>query len=254
MKTEKGVYGKKRVLLYDIETSPNLGWTWGKYEQNVIEFMEEWHMLTFSYKWLGEKTTHVRSLPDYKLYRKEPKNDRELVKELWKLFDEADAIIAHNGDAFDIRKTNARFVQHGLVPPSPYKSIDTKKVAKRYFKFESNKLDDLGHNLGLGRKLDTGGFELWLGCMAGDRKSWDLMCKYNKQDVVLLEKVYLALRPWMMNHPRLDLLNDIRDNCPNCGSTHIQSRGFGINTTSKYHRLNCQDCGSWFKGKNIKIT
>jgi len=242
----------KRVLLFDIETAPIVGYTWGLWEQNVIDTKEEWYMLTFSYKWLGEKTTHVRSLPDYELYKKDKKDDLQLTAELWKLFDEADVIIAHNGDAFDIKKANMRFVKHGMRPPSPYKTVDTKKVAKKYFKFDSNKLDNLGEVLGLGRKIDTGGFELWLGCMAGDMKCWKKMCDYNKQDVILLEKVYLALRPWMNNHPNLALLDNKKYSCPNCGSDHVTHRGYGLNSTSKYERLQCQDCSAWFKGCTVK--
>ena len=242
----------KKVLLFDIEIAPIVGYTWGLWEQNVIDTKEEWYMLTFSYKWLGEKKTHVRALPDYKTYKKDKKNDKELVSELWRLFDEADVVIAHNGDAFDIKKANIRFIKHALCPPSPFKSIDTKKVAKTCFKFDSNKLDNLGKYLGVGEKLDTGGFELWLGCMSGDKKSWKLMCDYNKQDVILLEKVYLALRPWMKNHPNLSVLDNKPHNCPNCTSSHVTHRGYGMNTKSKYERLQCQTCGAWFKGCNVK--
>lgn len=244
---------KSKILLFDIETSPNLGYCWGKWEQNIIDFKENWYILTFSYKWLGEKKTHVLSLPDFPTYKGNRENDVELVAELWKLFDEADVIIAHNGDSFDIKKANSRFVQHGMTPPTPYKTIDTKKVAKAYFRFDSNKLDDLGQYLGLGRKLDTGGFELWLGCMAGEKKSWDLMCKYNKQDVVLLERVYLALRPWMTNHPNANLTNETTCNCPICGSANVQKRGFAITRVSKRQRLQCLDCGGWSQGQSVKL-
>ena len=41
--------------------------------------------------------------------------------------------------------------------------------------------------------------------------------------------------------------------CPNCGGKHIQKRGTGINKKTKYQRLSCMDCGSWFKGDNITL-
>jgi len=235
---------KSKVLLYDIETSPLVGYTWGMYEQNVIRVQKEWYMLSFAYKWLGEKTTHVMSLPNFKGYASDKSNDKLLVKELWKLMDEADVIVAHYGDAFDIKKSNARFVYHGLTPPSPYKTVDTKKVASRYFKFTSNKLDDLGQHLGLGKKEEHSGFDTWLGCMNGEEKSWREMCKYNKQDVVLLEKVYLRLLPWMTNHPRTTD-NPISVSCANCGSNRLQRRGFIRNKVSTLQRLHCQSCGAW---------
>lgn len=231
---------KAKILFVDIETTPNIAYVWGRYEQDVIDIVDDWHLLSFAYKWFGEKGVYAEGSKG---------EEKLLVKELWQLFNEADVIVAHNGDQFDIKKSNALFIKFGLKPPAPYKTIDTKKVAKRYFRFDCNKLDDLGRYLGLGRKVQTGGFELWKGCMSGDKNSWRLMLKYNKQDVLLLEKIYLKLRHWMTNHPNLNLLTGEIASCPICGGHKLQKRGFTINKTSKAQRFQCQDCGGWSHGK-----
>ena len=173
---------------------------------------------------------------------------------MWGLLDKADVVIAHNGDSFDIKKTNTRFAIHGMKPPSPYKSIDTKKLAKKYFKFDSNKLDDLGMYLSVGKKLSAGGFATWKGCMQGDKKSWKRMVDYNKQDVVLLEKVYLALRPWMTNHPNINILDERLGACPTCGSDKVQKRGWAITPVNRKQRYHCQNCGRWSMGRSEKNT
>lgn len=234
-----------RVLYYDIETAPNLSYVWGHYEQNVIQHDREWYMLCVSYRWEGQKNTQVCSLTDFPdAYKKDPENDYHVVKKLWELLDEADIVIAHNGDKFDMRKANARFVAHGLGPVSPVKSVDTLKVARRYFMFNSNHLNDLGRHLGIGVKEDTGGFKTWAGCMRGDKKSWSIMKKYAKKDVDLLREVYLKLRPWMTNHPNLNVYeND--DGCPTCGSHSMQRRGYRYTQVSVYQQWQCNDCGSW---------
>lgn len=244
--------GGPKVLIFDIENSPNLGYIWGKYEQDVIAYEREWFMLCFSYKWLGQKRVHSKSLIDYKGYKKDPFNDKELVTDLWKLFDEADILIAHNGDRFDIRKANAKFLEHGLPVPAFYRTVDTLKVAKKYFYLNSNKLDDLAKHLGIGKKLQTGGFDLWKGCMGGDKKSWKTMIKYCNQDVKLLEDVYLKLRKWMTNHPNVNLVDEKECACPTCGSQKLQRRGFAYTQASKYQRFACTNCGSWSKGQAIK--
>lgn len=242
-----------KILLFDIETSPNLGYIWGKYEQNVIEYVSEWYVLCFAYKWLGDAKTHVLGLPDFASYKKNPEDDKQLLKALWDLFDQADVVIAHNGQSFDVKKVNARFLAHGMKPPSPYKIVDTKLVAKRYFNFNSNKLDDLGNYLGLGRKLDTGGFDLWKGCMSGDNKSWKTMLKYNIQDVVLLEKVYEKMLPYMTNHPDRNIIDEtLHLVCNNCGSDNTHKRGYLTTRTGKWQRHQCRECGAWFKGDKIK--
>lgn len=238
-----------KILLYDIETAPNLAYVWGKYQQDVIDYEKEWYLLCFAYKWLGDKNVKAESLVTSQ--SKDPTNDEHLVKILWKLFDEADIVIAHNGDAFDNKKVFARFAAYGMKPPSPFKTVDTKKAAKRYFMFNSNKLDDLGNYFGIGRKINTGGFELWKGCMTGDKKAWHKMIKYNKQDVVLLEKVYNRLLPWIGNHPNVNLYHENDIGCPNCHSTHFQSRGFDYTASTKKRKYQCQACGKWFRGKTV---
>jgi hypothetical protein len=242
-----------KVLFLDIETTPNLGYCWGKYEQNIIQFEKESHMLCFTAKWLGSNKTIIYGLPDFPDYEKNKESDKELVRKLWDLLDEADIVVAHNGDSFDIKKTNARLVVNGLNPPSPYRTVDTKKVAKKHFMFNSNSLNDLGQLLGLGKKLPTGGFKLWLDCMAGDLNAWKKMKSYNKQDVLLLEKVYLKLRSWTKNHPNVGV-NISKETCHICGSSNIQKRGFNYCKVTKYQRYHCKSCGGWSQGSIEKIV
>jgi DNA polymerase elongation subunit (family B) len=236
-----------KVVLFDIENAPSLGWFYDLWKEgNIVGTEAEQYFLSFAYKRLGERKVHSFALPDFKGYKPGSEDDEQLVRALWKIFDEADILIAHNGDAFDVKKANARFAYYNLKPPSPYKTVDTLKVARRYFKFTSNKLDELANYLGYGRKLAHTGFHLWKGCMTGDPKSWKHMVAYNKQDVVLLEKIYKHFLPWMTNHPSfIDKLTD----CPNCNSTHLQRRGEGFNKLGKYQRVQCMDCGAWSQTK-----
>jgi hypothetical protein len=233
---------ENKILLFDIETTPHLTYNWGKYEQNAIAVKEFGGMLCFAYKWLGDKKIHTVGSPKM--------STREIAHELWMLFNEADVVVGHNCDSFDVKMANQYFVKYGFKPPSEYKSIDTKKLAKNKFRFFSNKLDDLGEYLELGRKKQTGGSDLWFDCMKGDKKAWRTMLEYNIQDVVLLEKVYLKLRAWG-RHPNLNLKQCV-NKCPVCQSNKIQSRGVGVNLSGKYQRYQCQDCGRWSRGDKIK--
>lgn len=242
-----------RVLVFDIETSPNISYVWGQYDQNVIAHVQESYLLSVAYKWLGDADVQVMSLPDYRGYKPNTPCDKGLAKDLWKLFDEADVIVAHNGDAFDIKKANTRFIYHGFDPPSDYRTVDTLKLAKRFFRFNSNKLDDLGNYLGIGRKVPHTGFSLWLGCLNGDRGSWDLMCKYNMGDVELLENVYFKLRTWYgAKHPNLATMAG-KVGCPVCKSEQSQKRGFSYTNLMKVQRLQCKSCNTYYQGSRSKI-
>lgn len=234
-----------KILLFDEETAPSLGWYFDLWKEgNIVGTKIEWYMLSFAYKWYGEKRVHSFSLPDFKGYKPGSENDEALIKELWKLFNEADILIAHNGDKFDIKKANARFAYYNLPPPSPYKTVDTLKVAKKYFGFTSNKLDSLGDHLGYGRKVVHTGFNLWQGCMKGDPQAWKKMVEYNKRDVDLLEKIYKHFLPWIQNHPTMNF-----NGCPNCGHTEMQRRGFNYLKKHTTQKLQCKKCRAWTSKK-----
>lgn len=233
-----------KILTFDIETTPIIAYSWGpKWEANLIEVIEESKILSFSAKWLGGE--HVtKGWINYKGYRNGLKDDRAIVKDIWELLDKSDIIITQNGIDFDLRTVNSRFIYHGLNPPSPYKVIDTKREAKKYLRLPSNSLDDIGAYFGLGRKQEHEGFPLWKKCMEGDRKAWKKMLSYNRNDVLLTEKLYLKLRPWLKTHPNISSLV-FDQTCPKCGSASLQSRGYHRTHVALYHSYQCQKCGGW---------
>lgn len=244
--------GEPRILLFDIENTPNIAYTWGKYDQTVNRFQKEWWMLCFGWKWLGERGVNVEALPDWPgAYKKDPTNDLYLVTRLRDLIDEADVVVAHNGDGFDMPKARARWLVHDIDPPSPVRSVDTLKVARKVAMFNSNKLGDLGETLGLGTKANDGGFDTWLKCMAGDPKAWARMMRYCGRDVLLLEKVYKRLRPYIENHPNVALIGDNKDGCPKCGKGPLIKRGTRkIGLSYVYDRYYCKACRGFSRGRN----
>lgn len=81
--------------------------------------------------------------------------------------------------------------------------------------------------------------------MEGERKAWDTMLRYCARDCELLEKVYLKLRAWYTNHPRLTSYTE-KPGCPTCQSTNVQRRGENIAVKKKTPRYQCRGCGHWF--------
>lgn len=238
-----------KILLLDLETAPAKVFTWGLWEQNIgtTQIVEDGYVLMWCAKWLHKKEVLSDMLINYpSFYKENPRSDKKIAESIWKLMDEADIIVTQNGIDFDLKWINTMFVKHGLKPVSPYKSVDTKRVLKSKFRFISNKLDFVGRKLGLGGKLSTGGFELWEGCLKGDKKCWDKMLKYCKNDVILLEKLYLKVLPFISNHPNYGLYSGVSDSvCPNCGCKSLERRGFEYTSTNKYQRYVCKKCGKW---------
>jgi len=248
--------GEPKILYIDIETAPNTVYTWDLYEQNAIRVVRDWYVLMVGFRWAHKGKTQCYTLPDFKLYKKDHKNDRDLINAVWDLFNEADVIVAHNGDRFDIRKLNARFLVHGLTPPSPYKTADTKKIAKAVAGFSSNKLDDLARQLGLKRKKDPGNFDTWEGCMAFPlhRPSWKHMKEYCMQDVDVLYDVHQVLKSWARTFPNLGNIVGEDGLCPRCASDKLQKRGIGPVGGGVAQRYQCMKCFGWSHGPVHRIN
>jgi len=234
-----------KVLIIDIETAPKIAYVWKFWQENISakQVKQHGHIMSFAAKWLGDGEII------YQENRKE--DDRLIVSRLCELLDQADFAVAHNGEKFDFKQIRARAVVHGLKPPSPFKIIDTYKIAKKEFGFPSNSLEYLTGVLGCKVKKDGHakfpGFELWLECLRGNDAAWAEMKDYNIKDVIALEELYLKLRPWYTAHPSLAVFSEETEKpvCPKCGKTHMQYRGYAYTNTGKYHRLQCQDCGGW---------
>lgn len=246
----KGYKGKRKVqlpkiLIMDIETSPIKAFVWKLWKENVSldQIIDDWFIICWSAKWLNSNEVMGECLTKEEVLKED---DKRITLELWKLFNEADIIVAHNGGKFDIPKTNVRFLYHGLVPPAPYKIVDTLQVAKKQFNFSSNKLDALAEFFGFDRKLDTD-FTLWKECLEGKQAALDYMFKYNKYDVELLEEVYLKLLPWTKGHP--NIANYIQGEdivCSNCGSldTKLIPNKYYKTQVGTYELYRCKHCGA----------
>jgi uncharacterized protein YprB with RNaseH-like and TPR domain len=234
-----------KMLFIDIETAPILGHVWSLWKQNVglNQIKEDWYIMSFCAKWAGEDEII------YEDGRDTPEDDYSMLLTLHKLLDQADYVVAHNGDRFDIKKIKARMILNGISPPSPFKSIDTLKIVKKEFAFTSNKLAYLTDKLCTTKKLDHAkyaGFTLWTECLRGNDDAWEEMREYNIVDVTSLEELYEILRPWSSMHPNINAQSDDETMlCPKCGSDHIVKRGFFHTNKGKFQRYHCHTCHGW---------
>ena len=227
-----------KVGFWDTEFTPNEGYFWGIWEQNIApSFINETQrMLCYGFKEYKKPTVVV----DERVGRK------EMLESLRERITGVDLLVSWNGMKYDTRMANREFIREGLTPPAPPKEVDLMRIVKQRFAFASNKLDFVAQELGVGRKVDTGGFDLWRGVMAGDEASWRKMRRYQKGDVDLLEKLFEVLKPWIrMPHP---VTNKPGLVCRNCGGTHMQSRGTQKTLQGEYPRYQCQTCGAWNRG------
>jgi hypothetical protein len=251
-----------KILLLDIETSPAEVYAWGIYDQNIpINHIKKYpNLMCWAAKWADKKKVYHDAQIYHKSFKKDNRYDKEVCKSIWKLLDDADIVIAHNGDRFDIKRLNTFFVKNDMLPPSPFRTIDTLKTSRSNFGFISNKLDALCRELELGSKLEHEGFRLWEKCLNGDKKAWKKMISYNMKDVKLLELYYEETKPFIKRHPSLAVYEEFPDGkCPNCLSTELVKDGFDYTSAGKRQTWQCKSCGKYcrsnqnlLKGKGLK--
>lgn len=235
-----------RIAFYDIESAPNLCYTWGLHNQFIapIRVKDSQRMMSWALKYSDSDKVH---------YADERKGHREMIEALYGMLGKADAVCHYNGVSFDNKMLNAALVQYGLHPLPPAKQIDLLKVVKKHFRFPSNKLEYVAPALGCGSKVKHAGFDLWLRCMAGENKAFKELKEYNTQDVLLLEQLYGRLLPWINSHPNKSLEAGMPC-CTNCGSHNLQRRGYHVTKTARYARLACQDCGTWMRQRAAEAS
>jgi hypothetical protein len=246
-----------KVLLFDIETAPILGYVWGLWENNVAlnQINSDWHVLSWSAKWLGDPPDKVMYMDQRN--EKNIEDDSRILKGIWDLLNECDVVISQNGKSFDQKKLNARFILNGFQPPGSYKHIDTKIIASRHFAFTSNKLEYMTDKLCTTyKKLKHNkfqGFDLWKQCLAGNIEAWNEMETYNKYDVLSLEELYTKLIPWD-NSLNFNLYHDdVINNCK-CGSTTFMKNGFYYTSSGKFQKHRCKSCGAESRDKVNLMT
>lgn len=239
---------KPKILIFDIETAPITAYTWGLFDQNIglNQIKADWHLIAWAAKWYGDPASKI-------IYRDNRKSrniqdDKQLVKELSDLLNEADIIITQNGEKFDVRKLNARAVINGLPPIKPCMSTDILRESRKVFAFTSHKLEYMTDKLNKKyKKLKHSkypGFELWAAILAGDQKAWKEMEIYNKHDVLATEEAYNVIQGWIRIQPLSSGYDDAVMRCK-CGSKNLIKKGYAWTDAGKYQIYRCQTCGKW---------
>lgn len=229
-----------RILTIDIETSPNLVYAWGLWDQNIStsQLIKPSRVLCVAAKWLGTKKV---------MFYSEHEDRKEMIEEVWSLLNEADIVVGYNHVRFDLPHLHREFLLAGMPPPSPSQNIDLLAVNRRRFKFVSNKLGYVTAALGLDSKIDTGSQALWNAVMENDPAAWKKFRRYNIQDVNITEQLFELLTPWINTMPHRGMWSGDMCGCYSCDSTNLVHVGFVYGKTAAYPKMQCDDCGAWNK-------
>ncbi len=228
-----------RLLVIDIETRPMESRHWGLWNQNIgiSQIQKPDGLLCFAAQFVGERRIHFVSQWD--------DGERGLARAAHRLLDEADVVLGWNSQKFDVPWLQRVLVESRLSQPSPFKQLDLMRAVKKQVRLPSYKLDFVGQWLGVGRKIRTGGYDLWDDVLAGDTKARNKMRRYNIQDTRLTGDVYAELRKrgWVSSPVNASI--DLGHVCPHCESERLQARGYEYTATRRYKKWQCIDCKRW---------
>jgi len=247
-KTEK----PRRRLFFDIETSYATARVWrpGKQYVNPENLITDTKIICISYKWQGEDKVHH-------LHWDKNQNDGTMLKKFVKIMGDADEIVAHNGDNFDMKVFRTRCIINKILMYPTYRTFDTLKKARQYFSFSSNKLDYIGKVLGVGRKLTHEGMKMWVDVVEGKcEKALKKMLDYCDQDIILLEDVFNALNPYVYHNTNFAVLHG-KDkwDCPDCTSTDVDMYHTYTTPMGVIRRnMRCNDCFKQYRISNKTYT
>lgn len=244
-----------KILTIDIETAPIQALVWKIWEENVglDQVQHDSTILSFGAKWLGDAKLIYMDTGGRGVDK--VRDDSILMQPLWDLLNEADIVVAQNGQAFDTKRINARLITYGFRPYSPVRQVDTLLTSKRLFKFTSNKLEWVAQQLTDVKKSKHHkypGFELWLECLKDNPGAWKEMKKYNLLDVIACEKVYLRQLAWNDRHPNVATYDWSKlTTCPRCASDKLEASGYRTLQAGVYVQYRCGACGAWSRGKKM---
>ena len=243
-----------KILILDVENARMQfgGWNIGKQVITAPQIIKDWFLLGWSAKWLFDSTV----MSDFVTSKEAlARDDARICKSVWKLMNDADIIITHNGIRSDFPKLNTRFLLTGLMPPMPYQVIDTFKIAIKWFQFGSASLNYMSKIILRKEKLNTD-YQLWIDCENGIQEQIDYMEKYCKEDTSLTEKVYLEIRPWIKSHPNLAVMMEAESQCcPNCGGFEFEEKeGYYTTPQNKYITVRCKNCGAINRKKVSELS
>ena len=235
-------------LYVDLETSPNVVYSWRvgrRIDIGYDNIVAERAIICICYKWEGSKK--VESLVW------ENSSDKAMLRKFIRVLERAEEVVAHNGDRFDLPWIRTRCIFHGIPLSAQLPSVDTLKIARSGFLFNSNRLDYLGGFLGHGHKADTGGFRLWKGVMDGNKNDLKAMVNYCARDVELLEKVHGSLYKYSRPKQHMGVHHGgYKHHCPACASGNTVRNGNKWVTAAGtvQVQMRCKDCGrQWRMGE-----
>lgn len=231
----------RKRLFFDIETSFNIGIFWRSGYNLTIQpddIIKERAIICVSWKWEHEDEVHNLTW-DHK------QCDKKLLKDFIKVLNQADEIIAHNGDRFDIKWLRTRCLYHGIEMFPQYQSIDTLKHSKSQFNFNSNKLDYIAKFLGVGAKLKHEGMDMWKAIIFDkDADAMKRMVEYCDMDVLVLEKVFHKIQPYTKHKVNYSVLGGgDKFGCPECQSNNVRLRNtYTTPAGTIQHYMSCNSC------------
>lgn len=239
-----------KILVFDLEVSTKIVHTYQMWDTNISpsHIIEDFYILAFSAKFFGEDKVY------YLDTRKSPKCDIRILEALSDLINQATHLCGHNLKRFDLPTLRSRMIQKGISPIPELPVIDTLGIAKRLFKFSSNKLSELAKYLGCDVLKDDHskfpGISIFTEAMNGNQEAFEAMEHYCKTDSIVTEKILVKLMPW---EPAINFQSNYQKIVCSCGEDKFFKNGIKYTRSGSFQIMRCHKCSKCYLDKTNLI-
>ena len=260
-----------RELIWDIETLPSIVMVYGLYDQNISpdNIIVESSIASIAWTFIDakgkiDKIQSVSILDDIERFDNSVYDDFYVIDKFHPILKEANVLVGHNGDNFDLKVFNWRARINGFKPTGPKETVDTLKESRKVFKAPSHRLDYKGKAHGVGGKHEAGKkglqfiisrYEVDANYRAKAITAVRELEEYNIRDVELLHEVYKEERVYYKRRPNIQKYVQKKGICPDCGSKLINNGTRAVGQ-SVYQRYRCTSvaCSGEFRDKKPLFT
>jgi len=234
------------IMFFDIESTMGQYWafrlgeqklTWNQIKKEPVVCVICWSIND------GKVQSSTFDLSKYDPTSYDDDSDKEMISKFVEIANQADLLVAHNGKSFDVAFLRGRILKHKLPDLTP-RMIDDTYLQTKAIKTSSHTLDYLLRFLGIGKKVQHRGMDMWMDVGVGDAKALKEMVKYCAGDIVGLRNLYNYVKPYIQSELNLSIFHQNPDMCPKCGTKsslriHDGHRQSSLDVRVQYRCTNC---------------
>lgn len=155
------------------------------------------HILCAAVKVSGIKQPYIARIDEFADFKDRMWYDKTICQDIAEALAGLDMVVTQYGSRYDIPFVNSRLLYHKLPPLAPLMHCDIWRIARTHLALSSNRLETMSLFLHTKANKDHLDWETWERAAYGDKVSLDAIVDHCRRDVLVLEEIFEALKPFI---------------------------------------------------------